>query len=336
MVDNGNGSFTYTSEDGTVTTFTETTTSLSQALATGVITYTDENGATQTANVISTDAGNIISVGADGGAYVDNTIIAASETTTTLVQDDVTGDATYTNEDGLVTIVDVISTDAGNVIAVGSDGAAYLSQSIIASNETVTTLVDNGNGSFTYTNEAGVVQTVSTVSSDNDNQIVTGLDGGPYINSIIKEVFSAEYAGATLFADGTNNIGTMTSDNAGAANSYMNYYEWSSGEVTAQDYDVIFRFTLPNNFTAWDTTNPIVIDFQAQGAATFSASMFLENGTALGTIAPTSSATWTTAVINPGTMTAGQTAVIILKMTSAPNDNTQKVRIGDITLNYKL
>ena len=114
----------------------------------------------------------------------------------------------------------------------------------------------------------------------------------------------------------------------------MNYYEWASGEATAQDYDVIIRFTLPNNFTAWDGTNPIVIDYQAEGATTFGATMFLEDGTALGTIAAASSATWTIANISPGAMTAGQTAVIVLKLTSAPGDDTQKVRIGDITLNY--
>ena len=47
----------------------ETVTSLSQNTSTGVISYTDEDGGTPaTANVVSTDANNELTVGADGGA----------------------------------------------------------------------------------------------------------------------------------------------------------------------------------------------------------------------------------------------------------------------------
>ncbi|KAB1157305.1 hypothetical protein F7018_10265 [Tenacibaculum aiptasiae] len=181
--------------------------------------------------------------------------------------------------------------------------------------------------------------TVAKIANGTANQVLMTNAAGTdvewrTVNNTVKEVLSAEYAGATLYADGTDNLGVMTSDNTGATGNYMNFYEWSSGEATAQDYDVVVRFTLPNDFTSWDATNPIVIDYQAEGTATFSATMFLENGTALGTIAAASSATWTTANLNPGAMTAGDTAVILLKLTSAAGDAAQKVRVGDITLNY--
>jgi hypothetical protein len=45
-------------------------TNLSQNTATGVISYTNEASATQTARVVSTDANNNIRVGSDGGAYL--------------------------------------------------------------------------------------------------------------------------------------------------------------------------------------------------------------------------------------------------------------------------
>ncbi|MBT8296944.1 MAG: hypothetical protein KJO52_01305, partial [Maribacter sp.] len=49
----------------------ETVTSLSQNTTTGVISYTDEDGgAAETANVVSTDSNNQISVGTDGGAFL--------------------------------------------------------------------------------------------------------------------------------------------------------------------------------------------------------------------------------------------------------------------------
>jgi hypothetical protein len=47
----------------------ETTTNLNQDNNTGIITYTNENGINQTANTVSSDAGNSISIGTDGGAY---------------------------------------------------------------------------------------------------------------------------------------------------------------------------------------------------------------------------------------------------------------------------
>ncbi|MEE1963104.1 hypothetical protein V1387_10450, partial [Allomuricauda taeanensis] len=234
---------------------------------------------------------------------------------------------------------DIADLITGNKVATITepDGTAY------DINETITGIVqDNATGVITFTDEAGNTDDVvnsgellNVVSEEptNGNAVKVGADGGAYINPLVKEVYSAEYAGATLYADGTNNIGVLTSDNTGATGNWMNYYEWSSSEATTQDYDVIFRFTLPNDFTNWGAT-PIEIDFQAQGSATFSASMFLEDGTSQGSIGPTSSTNWTTASISPATMGAGQTAVIVLKMTSAANDGDQKVRIGDITLNY--
>ncbi|CAM1361399.1 conserved hypothetical protein [Tenacibaculum sediminilitoris] len=245
-------------------------------------------------------------------------MIGNAETLTTLALNADGVNLDYTDENGATTQINL--------------GA------LVTAQETVTSLVQETatpTGVITYTNEAGTAQTANVVSANTDNAVKVGTDGGAYINANVKEVFSAEYAGATLYADGTDNLGMMTSDNTGPTGNYMNYYEWSSGEATPQDYDVIVRFTLPNDFTAWDATNPIVIDYQAEGSTTFSATMFLEDGTALGTIGASSSATWTTANLNPGAMTAGQTAVIILKLTGAAGDDTQKVRVGDITLNYK-
>ncbi|RLA16587.1 MAG: hypothetical protein DRQ56_10375 [Gammaproteobacteria bacterium] len=125
LVDNTDGSFTYTSEDATVTTWTESLTTMMQNDATGVATYTDEDGNTTTLDVISTDANNDIIVGVDGGAYL-NIPASPGETTTTLIQNDATGVATYTSENATVTTIDVISTDAANTLTVGADGGAYL------------------------------------------------------------------------------------------------------------------------------------------------------------------------------------------------------------------
>ena len=53
-----------------------TTTNLAQATATGVITYTNEEGTDQTANVVGAETNNSISVGANGGAFYESPIKA--------------------------------------------------------------------------------------------------------------------------------------------------------------------------------------------------------------------------------------------------------------------
>ena len=388
--DNAAGTITYLDELGNPTVLdlnamiaaAETTTTMVQDDATGIATYTNEDGLVTTADVVSTDATNIITVGTDGGALILPAALAANETLLTITTDGTATGVTLSGTSNHTANVRLLSVSGTNALTIGADGGLLLNPTAtntstltqatgneaaqvtaktartiathdpdgvgvltaVNINETVTSIAqDNTTGIIAFTNENGVTddhadvnngEFLNIISADANNAIKVGTDGGAYINATVKKVFSAEYAGATLYADGTNNVGMMTSDNTGAGNNWMNYYEWSSGEATVQDYDVILRFTLPNDFSAWDGTNPIVIDYQAEGTSSFSATMFLEDGTALGTIGASSSATWTTVNINPGAMTAGDTAVIILKLTSAPNDDTQKVRIGDITLNY--
>lgn len=62
-------------------TITETETNMVQDNGSGVITHTSESGSTSTANVVSTDSNNSITVGSDGGAFLEQTI----STTTVMV-----------------------------------------------------------------------------------------------------------------------------------------------------------------------------------------------------------------------------------------------------------
>ncbi|MFK5971967.1 MAG: hypothetical protein QM485_01685, partial [Flavobacteriaceae bacterium] len=68
VVTTGHTIATHTSVSGTLTNILETTTTLSQNTSTGVITYTNENSATQTANTVGVETNNDISVGTNGGA----------------------------------------------------------------------------------------------------------------------------------------------------------------------------------------------------------------------------------------------------------------------------
>lgn len=170
---------------------------------------------------------------------------------------------------------------------------------------------------------------------------------------------SPEYPGAILSADGSASIGgTMTSDsvlNAGG-NGWRNYYLWSSGNASLQDYSVIVRVALPADFDTWETgtcpgsTCALEIEYQTGLATTADnyIAVTVNNdsdtpGTAVCSIGSTAATTWgssgcTEAVLNdagaPEWDAASEIAVIRLKM-AAKNTADALSRIGDIILRYK-
>ena len=95
---NGHRIGTYTSEDNTAYDIRETITTFGQNQNNGVITYTDEEGTAWPVKIRSTDADNILTID-DGGVFLSAAAVNASETNTTLAFDDTTSMLTYTNED---------------------------------------------------------------------------------------------------------------------------------------------------------------------------------------------------------------------------------------------
>jgi hypothetical protein len=316
-------------------------------------------------------------VGVAGDVYVDETTgdvwtfngttwvqQTGNDVVTTLVQAD--GTYTYTSEDGTATTFDVSQTGTGNPITnttVGVAGDIYVDEStgdVYTYDGTTNTWVQQtGNetplalttdGTILGVTLSGVndhIADITLLSTDGNNILTTGTDGGLYVDAtetlIDKLVFSAEYAGAALEADGTDNLGFLTSDNAGSANSWMNYYHWENTltDGGTNDYDVILRFTLPTDFTAWEA-NAIVIDHAGTSNANFTATVYTEgSATALATLGATTTGaitTWGTATIpNTGiTLAAGQTGIIVLKMTATDvgTAGASSIRLGDITLNF--
>ena len=196
----------------------ETTTILNQDSSTGEITYTDEDGGTASATVVSgngSDPNNILTVGSDGGSQLTSTTlnnaltnvstvtiteivsstlisttIQALETTTVLSQSDTTGIITYIDEDLNATDVDVISRQASNLILAGTDGGAFIDQSIInsvISGETITSISQsNLTGEIAYVDESGGTTSVTVVSGnglDSSNFLTVGSDGGSQLTS---------------------------------------------------------------------------------------------------------------------------------------------------------
>jgi len=68
----------------------------------------------------------------------------------------------------------------------------------------------------------------------------------------------AEYPGATMTGDGTNNTGTMTSDNTttNSTPGFMNYYDWTT-TTGGNDYSIWVRVPIPDDWAAWNGTGTI-------------------------------------------------------------------------------
>ncbi|SKB75711.1 hypothetical protein SAMN05660226_03025, partial [Parapedobacter luteus] len=251
LVDNEDGSFTYTNEAGEAVTFDANTTTMIDN-GDGTYTFTNANGDAITVDVPASVVENITNEGeifnaienlikniggnvyydGDQFTYVDGNgdtqtinfeeLVQANETVTALV-DNTDGTYTYYNESEMdddgnpipgtgVTIdvpADVISnfeeiisnetvlnelieqltntTVGGNVYYDGNqftyvDGDGNTQtinfEELVQANETVTTLVDNEDGTYTYTSEDGT-ETIVDVPASVVNQFEEVVNGGP-------------------------------------------------------------------------------------------------------------------------------------------------------------
>jgi hypothetical protein len=173
-----------------------------------------------------------------------------------------------------------------------------------------------------------------------------------------------EYAGATITGDGTNNVGTMTSDfcsgtshlsipstsNPCAATEEHNYYSWTA--QATNDYDIYVRYQMPDDFSAFSTSGGTVADASNRSikmygwrtASTESVQLSVYNSSATlcgtgSTNVSTGTATWTQTNYASGadnenscSITAGSIITFRIRMTVGTNNDY--ARAGEITFNY--
>ena len=116
LVNNGDGTITYKNENGVSTNISlagagQTITNLVDN-GNGTITYTNENNVAQTVNIVN--------------------MVTNNQTVTNLTQSTATGVITYTNENSAPQTAKVISANANNMITAGTDGGAFLSNTVLA------------------------------------------------------------------------------------------------------------------------------------------------------------------------------------------------------------
>jgi len=163
---------------------------------------------------------------------------------------------------------------------------------------------------------------------------------------------SPEYSGAVAtpyYGAGTdtNIIGSMTSDtDTTQGTSIRNYYQWErTVDATQHFYTIAVRVTLPKDFSAWATSNALVVNYRTESATNtvsdLDVRVYNENSaTIVASSTDNASTSWSTVSIDDSTLDDGagsewdaadETAVIYLRMGSA---SSNYVQVGDIVLTY--
>ena len=180
------GSITYTSEDGTVTSFVETP-SVVTTDGNGVgVTQSGVSGHVVDIVLLSTDADNDVTTGSDGGVYFE-------ESLTSLTYDGTNTTLTFTDENGVVSNID-LSALTSDIFVNGATYNAASTTLTLSDNDPATPDVvvdlstlrsiitpDLATGSWSHDDGNGTVQTILSTSSDADNQLSIGADGGSYL-----------------------------------------------------------------------------------------------------------------------------------------------------------
>ncbi|AWK06525.1 hypothetical protein HYN56_20770 [Flavobacterium crocinum] len=148
-------------------TVSQTVTNLEQATSTGVITYTNEGGTAQTANVTSVNTGNILTVGTDGGSLLTPTSLA---------------DATS-----------VSNASTGNTTTVTVNGKTSTGATIINSNTLTAT---NGN----------LVSTVNGVATTPVVPVLITADNGLTVTNGNVQLGGSLIKPTTITTDATNTL----------------------------------------------------------------------------------------------------------------------------------
>lgn len=153
----------------------------------------------------------------------------------------------------------------------------------------------------------------------------------------VHDVMQVRYPHMHFDADGSNNVGSMYEETHVRGGAEKPALRWATRSGTAQDYDVVVVYTLPDTFVDMTTLSPpLQIEYQTTGNAVLSATMLL-NGSGVDLLAGagasmTSGGSWTTqsfSLPTAGGFTAGDTLTLRIRMTT---DALSSALLGDITV----
>lgn len=169
--------------------------------------------------------------------------------------------------------------------------------------------------------------------------------------NVCRLVLDAEYTGAVITGDGSNNIGSLESGYEIVDNNYrFNYYQWKSSSTSElNDIDTVINLTLPENFANWQNAG-VTLDFLTQSTNTADNSVSVEiskSGSATASsqldVAGATANQWSSRALGNSSLAFSQEDLAALEFqagdtltmkitTKSMNNNV--VKIGQINLNY--
>lgn len=147
--------------------------------------------------------------------------------------------------------------------------------------------------------------------------------------------FYAEWASFALYADGSDNIGTVRSQYDNTDD--RSYYYFTSRRATTQDYDLVLQWQVPEDFTGFDTgTNHLEFDIETVGAGAAVDLRDVQVNGADQAISDTgnTAATWTTQQVDLSTATIAAGDTLTLRFTLYGDNTPSESRISNVKLNY--
>jgi len=303
--------------------------------------------------------GNLDLVGLQGQTLADGGSGSVGSTGGSITAGNITGVGTLQIQ-GMAAFADSVA--ISGALAVSSDVSIQnaLGASLFVA-DTTNTVVKIGNpGSATLTDVRLLTSNAEFTGTVRIGNTTDGVEfsatAAPLFRGAARPTWTTslvpEYSGATFTGDGTNNNGSLSSDfcsgssrlninaTACAATESNNYYQWTTTQGTAQDYDVYVRYRMPSNYSSgsmtnlsidgWGTTTAseqVVLTFYSSGSATPCAT--LSN-------AVTSNATWGTATsASPlGSCSIAADDVVTFKVHVVAGQNNY-ARAGKISFTYR-
>jgi parallel beta-helix repeat protein len=235
--------------------------------------------------------------------------------------------------------------NGGNLVVVGSTQANSFSSNTYDGSGALT-VGGSSASSVTIGRSAITTALIGTVRlgpDSSNNMTISSTTGELTLNGNARHTrkitVAAEYAGASMTGDGTNNTGTMTSDNM-TSTPYRNFYKWVTTQGTAQDYDIWVKVPIPSDFAALPSGQTICMDTYASATTANGVKVVIydTSNTVIGTsfdLTPTSATTWQnkcTTSVTGGTIAADGTITLDIKLTAPAT--TGDIRIGDISFSY--
>jgi len=151
---------------------------------------------------------------------------------------------------------------------------------------------------------------------------------------------SPEYPDAVYTASGSAYIGQLTYDYD--ATNKENYYRWTSSKAALQDYWIVIRVRVPDNYSAWDNVRPIQFRYRTTSADTDVNSVSIRmldtagNAVALTGGEKIAATDWTTATVTgseaAGTYTPGSFITVFVKVVTTVAGSADA---GFINLNWE-